>query len=164
MIRCFIFSSLILNVFFFSPNRTIFLLVYTNLCLLEQIQCNCFFFFLATTTTTTSRPSPPWLIASQPSVWSTAKLPTIRPQSHPHSRGSNSSPENSSEKVTSTTAGTVSKSAVPREPPPTTRPPAPPPPYEDSSVDPVPYFTVTPSPPSAPAWKTSIKPAPLPGA
>ncbi|XP_073993795.1 latrophilin Cirl-like isoform X2 [Rhodnius prolixus] len=29
-------------------------------------------------TTTTSRPSPPWLITSQPSVWSTAKVVTIR--------------------------------------------------------------------------------------
>ncbi|XP_035725800.1 latrophilin Cirl-like isoform X2 [Vespa mandarinia] len=35
---------------------------------------------LATTTTTTSRPSPPWFITSQPSVWSTAK-PTVRPPS-----------------------------------------------------------------------------------
>ncbi|XP_047349875.1 latrophilin Cirl-like isoform X1 [Vespa velutina] len=34
----------------------------------------------ATTTTTTSRPSPPWFITSQPSVWSTAK-PTVRPPS-----------------------------------------------------------------------------------
>ncbi|XP_046745914.1 latrophilin Cirl isoform X2 [Diprion similis] len=33
---------------------------------------------IAATTTTTSRPSPPWLITSQPSVWSTAK-PTVRP-------------------------------------------------------------------------------------
>nr|KAF7425664.1 hypothetical protein H0235_008102 [Vespula pensylvanica] len=33
-----------------------------------------------TTTTTTSRPSPPWFITSQPSVWSTAK-PTVRPPS-----------------------------------------------------------------------------------
>ncbi|KAG5324856.1 LPHN protein, partial [Acromyrmex heyeri] len=35
---------------------------------------------LAATTTTTSRPSPPWFITSQPSVWSTAK-PTVRPPS-----------------------------------------------------------------------------------
>ncbi|XP_018362518.1 PREDICTED: latrophilin Cirl-like isoform X3 [Trachymyrmex cornetzi] len=34
----------------------------------------------AATTTTTSRPSPPWFITSQPSVWSTAK-PTVRPPS-----------------------------------------------------------------------------------
>ncbi|XP_043259222.1 latrophilin Cirl-like isoform X4 [Colletes gigas] len=34
----------------------------------------------AATTTTTSRPSPPWLTTSQPSVWSTAK-PTVRPPS-----------------------------------------------------------------------------------
>ncbi|KAK7863093.1 hypothetical protein R5R35_004918 [Gryllus longicercus] len=33
----------------------------------------------AATTTTTSRPSPPWLITSQPSVWSTAKSLTLRP-------------------------------------------------------------------------------------
>ncbi|XP_043281212.1 latrophilin Cirl-like isoform X3 [Venturia canescens] len=32
----------------------------------------------AATTTTTSRPSPPWLITSQPSVWSTGS-PTVRP-------------------------------------------------------------------------------------
>ncbi|XP_031771098.1 latrophilin Cirl [Apis florea] len=32
------------------------------------------------TTTTTSRPSPPWFMTSQPSVWSTAK-PTVRPPS-----------------------------------------------------------------------------------
>uniref|UniRef100_T1HIH7 SUEL-type lectin domain-containing protein n=1 Tax=Rhodnius prolixus TaxID=13249 RepID=T1HIH7_RHOPR len=32
----------------------------------------------AALTTTTSRPSPPWLITSQPSVWSTAKVVTIR--------------------------------------------------------------------------------------
>ncbi|XP_076668606.1 latrophilin Cirl isoform X4 [Andrena cerasifolii] len=32
----------------------------------------------AATTTTTSRPSPPWFMTSQPSVWSTAK-PTVRP-------------------------------------------------------------------------------------
>ncbi|XP_065351945.1 latrophilin Cirl isoform X3 [Cloeon dipterum] len=30
-------------------------------------------------TSTTLRPSPPWLITSQPSVWSTAKLPSLRP-------------------------------------------------------------------------------------
>ncbi|XP_020707025.2 latrophilin Cirl isoform X2 [Athalia rosae] len=35
---------------------------------------------IAATTTSTSRPSPPWLITSQPSVWSTAK-PTVRPPS-----------------------------------------------------------------------------------
>nr|XP_031832433.1 latrophilin Cirl-like isoform X1 [Nomia melanderi]XP_031832434.1 latrophilin Cirl-like isoform X1 [Nomia melanderi]XP_031832436.1 latrophilin Cirl-like isoform X1 [Nomia melanderi]XP_031832437.1 latrophilin Cirl-like isoform X1 [Nomia melanderi]XP_031832438.1 latrophilin Cirl-like isoform X1 [Nomia melanderi] len=34
----------------------------------------------AATTTTTSRPSPPWFMTSQPSVWSTAK-PTVRPPS-----------------------------------------------------------------------------------
>ncbi|KAK0161858.1 hypothetical protein PV327_008263 [Microctonus hyperodae] len=34
----------------------------------------------AATTTTTSRPSPPWLITSQPSVWSTAS-PSVRPPS-----------------------------------------------------------------------------------
>ncbi|XP_076659136.1 latrophilin Cirl isoform X6 [Halictus rubicundus] len=34
----------------------------------------------AATTTTTSRPSPPWFVTSQPSVWSTAK-PTVRPPS-----------------------------------------------------------------------------------
>ncbi|XP_051176110.1 latrophilin Cirl-like isoform X3 [Leptopilina boulardi] len=34
----------------------------------------------ASTTTTTSRPSPPWLITSQPSVWSTVKA-TVRPPS-----------------------------------------------------------------------------------
>ncbi|PNF40244.1 hypothetical protein B7P43_G07072 [Cryptotermes secundus] len=33
----------------------------------------------AATTTTTSRPSPPWLITSQPSVWSTGKSATLRP-------------------------------------------------------------------------------------
>ncbi|XP_014479736.1 PREDICTED: latrophilin Cirl-like isoform X2 [Dinoponera quadriceps] len=38
------------------------------------------FHCLAATTTTTSRPSPPWFITSQPSVWSTAK-PTVRPPS-----------------------------------------------------------------------------------
>ncbi|XP_014249876.1 latrophilin Cirl-like isoform X3 [Cimex lectularius] len=32
-----------------------------------------------TLTTTTIRPSPPWLITSQPSVWSTAKAVTLRP-------------------------------------------------------------------------------------
>ncbi|XP_044741072.1 latrophilin Cirl-like isoform X3 [Chrysoperla carnea] len=37
---------------------------------------------IASTTTTTSRPSPPWLITSQPpSVWSTLK-PTVRPPMH----------------------------------------------------------------------------------
>ena len=30
-------------------------------------------------TTTTARPSPPWLMTSQPSVWSTAKPVTLRP-------------------------------------------------------------------------------------
>lgn len=30
-------------------------------------------------TTTTNRPSPPWLMTSQPSVWSTAKAATLRP-------------------------------------------------------------------------------------
>ncbi|XP_034936070.1 latrophilin Cirl-like isoform X1 [Chelonus insularis] len=34
----------------------------------------------AATTTTTSRPSPPWLITSQPSVWTTAS-PSVRPPS-----------------------------------------------------------------------------------
>ncbi|XP_011300624.1 latrophilin Cirl isoform X4 [Fopius arisanus] len=34
----------------------------------------------AATTTTTSRPSPPWLITSQPSVWSTSS-PSVRPPS-----------------------------------------------------------------------------------
>ncbi|XP_048264306.1 latrophilin Cirl-like isoform X2 [Bombus affinis] len=38
------------------------------------------YYCLAATTTTTSRPSPPWIMASQPSVWSTAK-PTVRPPS-----------------------------------------------------------------------------------
>ncbi|XP_018565685.1 latrophilin Cirl isoform X4 [Anoplophora glabripennis] len=33
----------------------------------------------ATTTTTTSRPSPPWLITSQPPMWSTIKPPSARP-------------------------------------------------------------------------------------
>ncbi|KAL1492686.1 hypothetical protein ABEB36_010905 [Hypothenemus hampei] len=33
----------------------------------------------ATTTTTTSRPSPPWLITSQPPMWSTIKTPSARP-------------------------------------------------------------------------------------
>ncbi|KAJ9585473.1 hypothetical protein L9F63_002738, partial [Diploptera punctata] len=33
----------------------------------------------AATTTTTNRPSPPWLITSQPSVWSTGKSATLRP-------------------------------------------------------------------------------------
>ncbi|KAF7278827.1 latrophilin Cirl-like isoform X4 [Rhynchophorus ferrugineus] len=33
----------------------------------------------ATTTTTTSRPSPPWLITSQPPMWSTTKPQTTRP-------------------------------------------------------------------------------------
>ncbi|XP_076230333.1 latrophilin Cirl isoform X2 [Nomia melanderi] len=41
-----------------------------------EAQYNC----LAATTTTTSRPSPPWFMTSQPSVWSTAK-PTVRPPS-----------------------------------------------------------------------------------
>ncbi|XP_050519507.1 latrophilin Cirl isoform X1 [Diabrotica virgifera virgifera] len=36
----------------------------------------------ATTTTTTSRPSPPWLITSQPPMWSTIKAPSSRP-THP---------------------------------------------------------------------------------
>ncbi|KAK9304842.1 hypothetical protein QLX08_003910 [Tetragonisca angustula] len=38
------------------------------------------YYCLAATTTTTSRPSPPWIMASQPNVWSTAK-PTVRPPS-----------------------------------------------------------------------------------
>ncbi|XP_076659133.1 latrophilin Cirl isoform X3 [Halictus rubicundus] len=38
------------------------------------------YYCLAATTTTTSRPSPPWFVTSQPSVWSTAK-PTVRPPS-----------------------------------------------------------------------------------
>ncbi|XP_056647117.1 latrophilin Cirl isoform X6 [Diorhabda sublineata] len=38
----------------------------------------------ATTTTTTSRPSPPWLITSQPPMWSTIKAPSSRP-THPTS-------------------------------------------------------------------------------
>ncbi|XP_050314725.1 latrophilin Cirl-like isoform X2 [Anthonomus grandis grandis] len=38
----------------------------------------------ATTTTTTSRPSPPWLITSQPPMWSTIKTPSARP---PTTRG-----------------------------------------------------------------------------
>ncbi|XP_066246898.1 latrophilin Cirl-like isoform X1 [Euwallacea similis] len=33
----------------------------------------------ATTTTTTSRPSPPWLITSQPPMWTTIKTPSARP-------------------------------------------------------------------------------------
>lgn len=33
----------------------------------------------ADTSTTTSRPSPPWLLTSQPNVWSTAKISTVRP-------------------------------------------------------------------------------------
>lgn len=33
----------------------------------------------AAMTTTTTRPSPPWLMTSQPSVWSTAKPVTVRP-------------------------------------------------------------------------------------
>ncbi|XP_021940476.1 latrophilin Cirl isoform X4 [Zootermopsis nevadensis] len=33
----------------------------------------------ASSTTTTSRPSPPWLTTSQPSVWSTGKSATLRP-------------------------------------------------------------------------------------
>ncbi|XP_059469822.1 latrophilin Cirl-like isoform X3 [Neocloeon triangulifer] len=33
----------------------------------------------AVSTSTTLRPSPPWLVTSQPSVWSTAKLPSLRP-------------------------------------------------------------------------------------
>ncbi|XP_012280589.1 latrophilin Cirl isoform X2 [Orussus abietinus] len=37
-------------------------------------------YYCLAATTTTSRPSPPWLITSQPSVWSTAK-PTVRPPS-----------------------------------------------------------------------------------
>lgn len=38
-----------------------------------------YIYFLATTTTTTNRPSPPWLITSQPpNVWNTVK-PTTRP-------------------------------------------------------------------------------------
>lgn len=36
----------------------------------------------AATTTTTNRPSPPWLITSQPPVWSTVK-PTSRPPAPP---------------------------------------------------------------------------------
>ncbi|XP_057667195.1 latrophilin Cirl isoform X5 [Diorhabda carinulata] len=45
------------------------------------MQYNC---MQATTTTTTSRPSPPWLITSQPPMWSTIKAPSSRP-THPTS-------------------------------------------------------------------------------
>lgn len=47
---------------------------------LYDMSCyKCYMTISAATTTTTSRPSPPWLITSQPSVWSTAKLPSLRP-------------------------------------------------------------------------------------
>lgn len=37
------------------------------------------FFVSATTVTSTSRPSPPWLITSQPPMWSTIKPSSVRP-------------------------------------------------------------------------------------
>lgn len=51
-------------------------------------------FVPATTTTTTSRPSPPWLITSQPPMWSTIKPPSARPPHlAPPSKASISPPE-----------------------------------------------------------------------
>jgi len=50
-------------------------------------------------TSTTLRPSPPWLITSQPSVWSTAKLPSLRPVPK--------APSGAAETTTSSTAAPV---------------------------------------------------------
>ncbi|KAK6619841.1 hypothetical protein RUM44_006240 [Polyplax serrata] len=124
----------------------------------------------AATTTTTTRPSPPWLMASQPNVWSTAKLPTLRPPSHPpYNRGS-AAPPLSTDRTTATTAA-VSKVTVPRELP-STKPPQSIPSVE-ADVDDVgsaPEVTPTPlevsssssssaSPSSVPSssWKTTTK-------
>ncbi|XP_066996980.1 latrophilin Cirl isoform X2 [Anabrus simplex] len=80
----------------------------------------------AATTTTTSRPSPPWLITSQPSVWSTAKSLTLRP---PHKLPS--TPDGPpSPPVTLPTAGSSSTTPAPssssaRQPPVETLPPEP---------------------------------------
>lgn len=49
-------------------------------CFLYELKRHRLATLAAATTTTTSRPSPPWFMTSQPSVWSTAK-PTVRPPS-----------------------------------------------------------------------------------
>ncbi|XP_045481261.1 latrophilin Cirl isoform X1 [Harmonia axyridis] len=69
----------------------------------------------ATTTTTTNRPSPPWLITSQPPMWSTIK-PTSRPAIIPIIPKSSKIPP----LRTTTTSSTVTKTtvAVPKPLPP----------------------------------------------
>lgn len=78
-----------------------------------------FITFTAATTTTTSRPSPPWLTTSQPSVWSTAKPVILRLPSTPES------PITTSTTTTSTPGPTSPPVVTTSTPSPSTWPPAP---------------------------------------
>ncbi|KAK5639482.1 hypothetical protein RI129_011974 [Pyrocoelia pectoralis] len=66
---------------------------------------------IAATTTTTNRPSPPWLITSQPPVWSTVK-PTARPPPPPPKVSPTLAPK-STAITTSTQTTTISHSPAP---------------------------------------------------
>lgn len=73
---------------------------------------NIFYETVAATTTTTNRPSPPWLITSQPPVWSTVK-PTARPPPPPPKVSVTSSPKSSTTVSTSTQTTSTSYSVPP---------------------------------------------------
>lgn len=75
------------------------------------------FFFLATTTTTTNRPSPPWLITSQPPMWSTIK-PTSRPSTPVIPKVFKAPPLKSSTSPVTKTTSTTSAPPLPPQPEP----------------------------------------------
>jgi hypothetical protein len=109
----------------------------------------------ASSTTTTSRPSPPWLITSQPSVWSTGKSATLRPPPPQKSPSTLDGPPITTT-ATSSIATQVPGSSSTRVPLPAVAPDGAsrqsdtdthPPPLQDMST--VTASTVT------PAWKTT---------
>ncbi|PSN57298.1 hypothetical protein C0J52_02077 [Blattella germanica] len=109
----------------------------------------------AATTTTTSRPSPPWLITSQPSVWSTGKSATLRP---PPPQKLPSTPDGppttttaASSAATPSPGSTSTRVPLPAAAPEVEADTQPPPPLPPVGAD-----TTTSTPSTAPpAWKTT---------
>ncbi|CAG2065912.1 unnamed protein product, partial [Timema podura] len=100
----------------------------------------------AATTTATSRPSPPWLITSPPSVWNTAKSVTLRPPL----KMSTSTERSTTIPLLVVNTSTTSSNSIGTQ---TSVPAAPPSEVEEALV---PHSTSS-LPPSAlpPSWKTT---------
>ncbi|KAF5284108.1 hypothetical protein FQA39_LY17099 [Lamprigera yunnana] len=88
---------------------------YGDACSGTQKYVEAHYICFASTTTTTNRPSPPWLITSQPPIWSTIK-PTARPPPPPPKISSTLMPKTTISMSTQTTTTSHSPPPLPMEP------------------------------------------------